>query len=126
MGSIENLLTVLDGIMGCLSWQRFLTSGAKASSPKYFSSSLSWATAMTAGKKRVGRVGRVQAMPARTEDPPKSTARTFLKRLGWRKFVLQRHAKGDFTSLDGVHHPAKRLLKHYKSGGAPVKISTEP
>ena len=49
-----------------------------------------------------------------------------LKRLGWKKFVLQRRAKGDFTSLDGVHHPAKRLLKHYKSRGAPVKVSTEP
>ena len=49
-----------------------------------------------------------------------------LKRLGWKKFVLQRRAKGDFTSLDGVHHPAKRLLKHYKSRGAPVKVSTKP
>ena len=49
-----------------------------------------------------------------------------LKRLGWRKFVLQHRPKGDFTSLDNVHHPVQRLLKHYKTRGAPVKISTEP
>ena len=49
-----------------------------------------------------------------------------VKRLGWKKFVLQRRAKGDFTSLDGVHHPVKRLLKNYKSRGVPVKVSTEP
>ena len=48
-----------------------------------------------------------------------------LKRLGWKKFVLQRRAKRDFTSLDGVHHPAKRLLKHYKSREAPVKVSAK-
>ena len=58
------------------------TSGANASSPKYFSSSLSCATAMTAGKKREGRVGTVAAMPALTLDPPKSTTSTFLKTVG--------------------------------------------
>ena len=29
-----------------------------------------------------------------------------LKKLGWRKFVLQRRTKGDFTRLDDVDHPA--------------------
>ena len=49
-----------------------------------------------------------------------------LKRLGWKKFVLQRRTKSDFTSLDRVDHPAKHLLRHYKSRGTPVKFSTEP
>ena len=39
-----------------------------------------------------------------------------LKRLGWKKFVLQHRTKSDFTSLDRVNHPAKHLLKHYNSG----------
>ena len=49
-----------------------------------------------------------------------------LKRLGWKKFVLQRRTKSDFTSLDQVNHPARRLLKQYKNRGTPVKFSTEP
>ena len=49
-----------------------------------------------------------------------------LKRLGWRKFVLQHRTKSDFASLDRVDHPARRLLKQYKSRGTPVKFSTEP
>ena len=49
-----------------------------------------------------------------------------LKKLGWRKFVLQRRTKGDFARLDGVDHPAQRLLKFYKSQGAPVCFKSEP
>ena len=48
-----------------------------------------------------------------------------LKQLGWTKFVQHRRRRGDFASLDDVHHPAKRLLlRHYKNHGAPpVKFS---
>ena len=49
-----------------------------------------------------------------------------LKQLGWTKFVQHRRRRGDFASLDDVHHPAKRLLRHYKNHGAPVKFSTKP
>ena len=49
-----------------------------------------------------------------------------LKKLGWRKFVLQRRTKGDFACLDDVAHPAQRLLKFYKSRGAPARFKSEP
>ncbi|KAL3822497.1 hypothetical protein ACHAXA_002515 [Cyclostephanos tholiformis] len=32
----------------------------------------------------------------------------------------------DFSALDNVPHPARRLLRHYKHCGAPVKFSTPP
>ena len=35
-----------------------------------------------------------------------------------------RRERGDLSSLTNVHHRAKRLLKHYKNRGAPVKFST--
>ena len=49
-----------------------------------------------------------------------------LQRLGWKAFVKHRRLRGDFASLDKVNHPAKRLLRHYKNHGAPVKFSTKP
>ena len=49
-----------------------------------------------------------------------------LKQLGWRRFVRQRRPTSDFSSLDNVHHPARRLLRFYKHRGAPVKFATPP
>ncbi|KAL3823338.1 hypothetical protein ACHAXA_010473, partial [Cyclostephanos tholiformis] len=49
-----------------------------------------------------------------------------LQRLGWRGLVAHRRPTGDFSALDNVHHPARRLLQHYKLHGAPVKFSTAP
>ena len=49
-----------------------------------------------------------------------------LKRLGWKKFVQQQRRRGDFADLADLPHPAKRLLQHYKSHGAPVKVTTKP
>ena len=71
------------------------------------------------------------ASPDKAATPPELSEcvrrdAELLKKLGWKKFVLQRRTKSDFTSLDEVNHPAKRLLKHYKSRGTPVKFSTEP
>lgn len=47
-----------------------------------------------------------------------------LRRLGWAKFVKYRRERGDLSNLTNVHHRAKRLLKHYRDHGAPVKFST--
>eukprot|EP00956_Cyclotella_meneghiniana_P016236 scaffold25548_cov48-Cyclotella_meneghiniana.AAC.1 len=49
-----------------------------------------------------------------------------LQQLGWHQFVKQRRPRSDFANLANVHHPARRLLQHYKSRGAPVKFSTPP
>lgn len=49
-----------------------------------------------------------------------------LQQLGWSGLVKQRRSGGDFSSLQKVHHPAKRLLSFYKNRGAPVKLSTPP
>ncbi|KAL3823120.1 hypothetical protein ACHAXA_006450 [Cyclostephanos tholiformis] len=49
-----------------------------------------------------------------------------LQRLGWRGLIAHRRPTGDFSALDNVHHPARRLLQHYKLHGAPVKFSTAP
>lgn len=49
-----------------------------------------------------------------------------LQQLGWHQFVKQRRPHSDFSNLANVHHPARRLLQHYKSRGAPVKFSTPP
>mmetsp|Transcript_21332 Transcript_21332/g.32959 ORF Transcript_21332/g.32959 Transcript_21332/m.32959 type:complete len:780 (+) Transcript_21332:5035-7374(+) len=48
-----------------------------------------------------------------------------LQELGWSKFVQQLRSRSDFTNLENVHHPAKRLLKFYRERGAPVKLSTQ-
>ena len=49
-----------------------------------------------------------------------------LKKLGWKKFVQSRRSRGDLADLSSLPHPAKRLLQHYKSHGAPVKVTTKP
>lgn len=49
-----------------------------------------------------------------------------LKKVGWQNFVQLRRKGGDFSSLNNIHHPAKRLLKHLKHRGAPVKFTTPP
>lgn len=49
-----------------------------------------------------------------------------LNDLGWERLIHLRRPVGDFTSLHNVHHPARRLLSHYKHHGAPVKFSTPP
>ena len=46
-----------------------------------------------------------------------------LRRVGWSKFVRQKRGVGDLGSLE-FDHPARRLLRHYKYHGAPVKFST--
>ena len=47
-----------------------------------------------------------------------------LKQLGWTDFVKGRRNRGDFADVSTLPHPASRLLKHYKTHGAPVKFST--
>ena len=49
-----------------------------------------------------------------------------LQQLGWHQFVQRRRSRSDFSDLVNVHHPARRLLQHYKTRGAPVKFSTPP
>jgi hypothetical protein len=49
-----------------------------------------------------------------------------LTRVGWRDFVKHRRGRGDFSNLDNVNHPARRLLRQLKHQGAPVKFSTPP
>ena len=49
-----------------------------------------------------------------------------LQQLGWSGLVKRRRSGGDFSSLENVQHPAKRLLKFYKNRGAPIKFSTRP
>ena len=49
------------------------------------------------------------------------------RELGWQQLVTQRRQRGDWNSNVGsIHHPAVRLLDHYKRHGAPVKIRTKP
>ena len=49
-----------------------------------------------------------------------------IKTLGWREFVRQRRPTSDLGPMHKIHHPAKRLLQHYRKHGAPVKFSTKP
>ena len=49
-----------------------------------------------------------------------------LRKEGWSALVRRRRARGDFSSLDDVDHPARRLLKEYKHRGVPVKLTTPP
>jgi len=41
-----------------------------------------------------------------------------------KKIIKSRRPWGDFADLSGLPHPAKRILQHYKSHGAPVKFKT--
>ena len=80
---IVYLSTLLEGANGWTRLHLDRTSGAKASIPKYFSSSCPpFPMAMTLGKNSCGRVGIEEAMPALTDDPPKSTTKICLKMLG--------------------------------------------
>ena len=49
-----------------------------------------------------------------------------LAAVGWNKFVQQKRTTDDFSSLVGLDHPARRLLRQYKHRGAPVVLSTKP
>jgi hypothetical protein len=49
-----------------------------------------------------------------------------LRLLGWHGLVAHRRPLSDFSPLDNVPHPARRLLRLYKHRGAPVKFSTPP
>ena len=49
-----------------------------------------------------------------------------LNELGWKKFVQSRRRRGDLADLSNLQHSAKGLLQHYKSHGAPVKVTTKP
>jgi hypothetical protein len=44
--------------------------------------------------------------------------------LGWETLVTQRHGRGDLTSMSNVPHPARRLLRHLASKGAPAVTKT--
>ena len=49
-----------------------------------------------------------------------------LRSLGWHGLVAHRRPLSNFSLLDNVPHPARRLLRHYKHRGTPVKFSTPP
>lgn len=49
-----------------------------------------------------------------------------LKQLGWRDFVKRKRPRSDIATLENVDHPARDLLKFYKTRGAPVKFKTPP
>ena len=36
---------------------------------------------------------------------------------------MARWGRGDFVSLEKVHHPARRLLRQYNHCGAPVSLA---
>jgi hypothetical protein len=44
--------------------------------------------------------------------------------LGWEAMVTQRRGQGDLTNMHQVRHPAKRLLQHLASKGAPAVMQT--
>jgi Reverse transcriptase (RNA-dependent DNA polymerase). len=50
---------------------------------------------------------------------------SLLQKLGWKKFVQARRHRKDLATLP-FDHPVKRLLKHYREHGVPVKVSTCP
>jgi hypothetical protein len=74
---------------------------------------------------RSEKLARTQTVPASLGEFVQRDVE-LLQRLGWTKFVKLRRGKGDFASLDNVHHKAQRLLKEYKYRGAPAKLSTPP
>jgi hypothetical protein len=53
-----------------------------------------------------------------------SRDRAILRRSSWEQLVTSRRARGDFSSLDKLDHPVRRLLRQYKARGAPVVLST--
>ena len=50
-----------------------------------------------------------------------------LQRVGWPDFFKMRRNGGDLSDLTNIkNHPAKRLLRHYKHRGVPVKFYNPP
>jgi hypothetical protein len=49
-----------------------------------------------------------------------------LRSLGWHGLIAHRRPLSNFSQLDNVPHPARRLLRLYKHRGAPVKFSIPP
>jgi hypothetical protein len=49
-----------------------------------------------------------------------------LRQHSWHRLVACHHPLSDFSTLDNIHHAARRLLRHYKHGGVPVQFSTSP
>jgi hypothetical protein len=45
--------------------------------------------------------------------------------MDWSTFVQHRRPRSDFSSLQ-IHHPARRLLQHYRDHGTPVRFHTTP
>ena len=45
-----------------------------------------------------------------------------VRKLGWEEFVRERRKKGDLTDMSAIHHPARRILKHYAFRGVPVRL----
>ena len=39
--------------------------------------------------------------------------------LGWEQFIRLKRGRGNFTSLQKLRHPAKRIIKHYSTRGVP-------
>ena len=70
-------------------------------------------------------VPRPSGMPQELGEYIDRDAR-LLRSLGWHGLVAHRRPLSDFSLLDNVQHPARRLLRHYKHRGAPVKFSTPP
>ena len=72
-------------------------------------------------------VGRIEAMGPK-EILTCLIARDLesLEQLGLEGLVKAKRPRGDFASLDKVHHPARHLLKDLKYRRAPVRFSTEP
>jgi hypothetical protein len=68
---------------------------------------------------------RPSGIPVELGDYIARNAR-LLRSLGWHGLVAHRRPLSNFSLLDNVLHPARRLLLHYKHRGAPVKFSTPP
>ena len=45
--------------------------------------------------------------------------------LGWEELVRQRRARGDLTDMSTIKHPARNLLKHLSTSGAPAALRTQ-
>ena len=45
-----------------------------------------------------------------------------VRKLGWEEFVRERRGKGDLADMSSIHHPARRILKHYAFRGVPVRL----
>lgn len=48
-----------------------------------------------------------------------------IQKLGWAKFIRQRHPCSDINHIT-FQHPAARLLKNYQQRGVPVRLKSSP